>query len=189
LLRKESENGRDEKAKIIKPREEEAVMFVENYRLDTMIGGQAQTAIPYPRISDKDWQKWKAFLPVKSIPFSKKVLQTKSKSFLRAAYGIPFDASEEMYRASRHFEEIEVWGKREISKDPIAVGITGDAERYLICRWGMDKLIPFESIKNRSWLYHIENYAVSLLTSESFWLGSAGAAIFALFWLSLYLQP
>jgi hypothetical protein len=30
-------------------------MFVENYRLDTMIGGQAQT-IPYPKI-DEDWQK------------------------------------------------------------------------------------------------------------------------------------
>ena len=45
-------------------------MFVENYRLDTMIGGQAQTAIPYPKISDEDWQKWKAFLPVKSAPES-----------------------------------------------------------------------------------------------------------------------
>jgi hypothetical protein len=42
-------------------------MFVENYRLDAMIGGQAQTAIPYPKISDEDWQKWKAFLPVKSV--------------------------------------------------------------------------------------------------------------------------
>ena len=25
-------------------------MFVENYRLDTMIGGQVQTVIPYPKI-------------------------------------------------------------------------------------------------------------------------------------------
>jgi hypothetical protein len=31
-----------------------------------MIGGQTQTVIPYPKISDEDWQKWKAFLPVKS---------------------------------------------------------------------------------------------------------------------------
>jgi hypothetical protein len=29
-------------------------MFVENYRLDTMIGGQAQTAIPYPKISEAE---------------------------------------------------------------------------------------------------------------------------------------
>ncbi|HEY6368363.1 MAG TPA: hypothetical protein VI585_26565, partial [Candidatus Binatia bacterium] len=57
-------------------------MFVENYRLDTMIGGQAQTVIPYPRISDKDWSKWKAFLSVKSALLSKKVLlTTRSPSF------------------------------------------------------------------------------------------------------------
>ena len=56
-------------------------MFVENYRLDAMLGGQAQTAIPYPRISDEDWQKWKAFLPVKSVPFGKKVLLRKTKIF------------------------------------------------------------------------------------------------------------
>jgi hypothetical protein len=36
-------------------------MFVENYRLDTMIGGQAQTATPYPKISDEDWQDWRFF--------------------------------------------------------------------------------------------------------------------------------
>ena len=40
-------------------------MFTENYRIDTMIGGQAQSVIPYPRIYDQDWSKWKAFLPVK----------------------------------------------------------------------------------------------------------------------------
>jgi hypothetical protein len=164
-------------------------MFVENYRLDTMIGGQAQTVIPYPRISDKDWQKWKAFLPVKSVPFSKKVLLHKSKSFLRAAYGIPFNASDEMYRAAGHFEEIEVWGKREISKDPIAVGLTDDGERYLICRWGIDKLIPFERIKSRSWLYHIENLIVNVLSSEGFWLGTAAAAILSTASIALWLQP
>jgi hypothetical protein len=27
-------------------------------------------------------------------------------------------------------------------KDPIAVGITENGERHLICRWGLDKLIP-----------------------------------------------
>jgi hypothetical protein len=43
----------------------------------------------------------------------------------------------EMVRGASHFEEIEIWGKREIRKDPIAVGIAGNGERYLICRWGM----------------------------------------------------
>ena len=36
-------------------------MFVENYRLDTMIGGQAQTAIPYPKISDGTGRSGKRF--------------------------------------------------------------------------------------------------------------------------------
>jgi hypothetical protein len=49
-------------------------MFVENYRLDTLVGGQAQTGIPYAKISDDDWPKWKAFLPVKSEVICKKEL-------------------------------------------------------------------------------------------------------------------
>ena len=111
-------------------------MFVENYRLDTMIGGQAQTAIPYPKISDEDWQKWKAFLPVKSVPFCKKGSLHKSKTFLQAAYGIPFNVSDEMIRGAGYFEEIEIWGKREIRKDPIAVGITQDRESVISCAVG-----------------------------------------------------
>ena len=147
-------------------------MFVENYRLDTMIGGQAQTAIPYPKISDEDWQKWKAFLPVKSAPFCKKVLLNKKQRFLEANY----------------FEEIEVWGKREISKDPIAVGITENGSRHLICRWGMDRLIPFERIKSRSWIYQIQNLGVTLVTSESFWLRFAVASLLAMGYITAFLN-
>jgi hypothetical protein len=117
-------------------------MFVENYRLDTLVGGQAQPVIPYAKISDDDWPKWKAFLPVKSEVISKKELFDRPKAFLHTAYGIPPDVCHEIVRGAPHFEEIEVWGKREIRKDPIAVGLTGNGERYLICRWGMDKLIP-----------------------------------------------
>jgi hypothetical protein len=155
-------------------------MFVENYRLDAMIGGQAQTAIPYPKISDEDWQKWKMFLPVKLEPFCKEVLLHKEKSFLHIAYDIPPDICQEMVQGARHFEEIEIWRKRKIRKDPIAVGITENGERYLICRWGMDKLIPFERIKSRSWLYQIQNFGVMLLTSEKFWLGGAAATLLAM---------
>ena len=164
-------------------------MFVENYRLDAMIGGQAQTtAIPYPKISDEDWQKWKAFLPVKSVSFCKKVLLDTRETFLQAAYGIPFDVYREMVRGSDYFEEIEVWGKREIYKDPIAVGLTGNGERYLICRWGMDKLIPFERIKSRSWLYHIQNFGVALVTSESFWLSFMVAILLAIGYIGAFLK-
>ena len=155
-------------------------MFVENYRLDTMIGGQAQNGIAYPKISDEDWQSWKAFLPVKSPLLCKKVLLHNTKNFLHTAYGIPPHVCHEIRRGANYFEEIEIWGKREIRKDPIAVGISENGDRYLICRWGMDKLIPFETIKNRSWLYHIQNFAVMLFTSEKFWLTGAAATLLAL---------
>jgi len=102
-------------------------MFVENYRLDTMIGGQAQSTIPYPKISDEDWPKWKAFLPVRSSQFCKELLLHKSKSFIQIAYGIPQDVCDELVRGANYFKEVEVWGKREIRKDPIAVGITESA--------------------------------------------------------------
>ena len=159
-------------------------MFVENYRLDTMIGGQAQTMIPYPKISDEDWVKWMAFLPVKAEVICKTELLGKPKALLHTAYGIPTDVCQEMTHGARHFDEIEVWGKRKISKDPIAVGLTGNGERYLICRWGMDKLIPFEKIKSRSWLYHIQNFAVTLLTPETFWLGGVAATLLAMAYIA-----
>jgi hypothetical protein len=155
-------------------------MFVENYRFDTMVGGQAQILIPYPKIPDQDWQKWKAFLPVKSALSHKKMLLHNSKNFLDTAYSIPPDVCHEIRRGANYFEEIEVWGKREIRKDPIAVGLTGAGERYLICRWGMDKLIPFEKIKSRSWLYHVQNFGVMLLTSEKFWIIGAAATLLAM---------
>jgi hypothetical protein len=155
-------------------------MFVENYRLDTMIGGQAQPVIPYPKISDEDWQTWKAFLPVKAVPFCKKELLHRKKTFLHNAYDIPPEICRKMLQGAGYFEEIEIWRKRQIRKDPIAVGITANGERYLICRWGMDKLIPFETIKSQSWLYHIENFGVLLLTSEKFWLSTAAATLLAM---------
>ena len=162
-------------------------MFVENYRLDTMIGGQAQTTtIPYPKISDEDWHAWKAFLPVKSVPFSKKVLLRETKTSLRTAYDIPSDVYYGMVRAAGYFEAIEVWRKREIQKDPIAVGIAENGDRHLICRWGMDKLIPFERIKSRSWLYHLQNFGVMLLTSEKFWLSGAAVTIFAIVYIATW---
>jgi hypothetical protein len=159
-------------------------MFVENYRLDTMIGGQAQSMIPYPKITDEDWVKWKAFLPVKAEVICKTELLGKPEAFLHHIYGIPTAVCQEMTKGARHFDEIEVWGKRSISKDPIAVGLTGNGERYLICRWGMDKLISFEKIKSRSWLYHIQNFTVTLLTSGTFWLCGAAAMFLAMSYMA-----
>jgi hypothetical protein len=163
-------------------------MFIENYRQDNMIGGQAQNSIPYPKISDEDWEAWKAFLPVKSAPFCKKVLVQQGKSLLRASYGIPFSVYHKILPAANYFEEIEVWGKREIWKDPIAVGITDSGDRHLICRWGMDKLIPFETIKSRSWMYQIENFGVNLVASGHFWFATVTGTLFAIGYLALWLN-
>src|SRR5215470_20136147 len=80
----------------------------------------------------------------------------------------------------------KVWGKQEIYKDPIAVGIARNGDRHLICRWGMDKLIPFESIKNRSWLYHMHNFGMNVLTSEMFWLTSAAVAVFGIALIAIW---
>jgi hypothetical protein len=93
-----------------------------------------------------------------------------------------------MVRGANYFEEIEVWGKREISKDPIAVGITENGSRHLICRWGMDRLISFERIKSRSWIYQIQNLGVTLVTSESFWLRFAVASLLAMGYITAFLN-
>jgi len=162
-------------------------MFVENYRLDTLIGGQAQAPIPYPKISDDDWQKWKMFLPIKSESFCKKVLLDTTEFFLLGAYGISPEVCLEMRRAAGHFAEIEIWGKREIYKDPIAVGITAHGSRYLICRWGPDKLIPFERIKRRCWVYHLQNFGLILLATKEFWLSTIGAALIGIIYFGVLL--
>ena len=95
-------------------------MFVENYRLDGMIGGQAQTTtIPYPKISHEDWHAWKAFLPVKSAPFSKKVLLRETKTSLLTAYDIPSDVYYGMVRAAGYFEEIEFGASVRSAKTPL----------------------------------------------------------------------
>jgi hypothetical protein len=69
------------------------------------------------------------------------------------------------------------------------VGITENGERHLICRWGKDKLIPFESIKSRSWLYHLQNFGLVLLASKEFWLSTVGAVGIGILYLGLLLHP
>ena len=69
-------------------------------------------------------------------------------------------------------------GKREIRKDPIAVGL---CKNGAICSVvGIDKLIPFEEIRKRSWLNHIQNFGVVILASERFWISTIAATIFAI---------
>ena len=75
-------------------------------------------------------------------------------------YGIPEQVATEIQRASKYYDKVEVWRKRVVDKDPIAVGYR-ENDRYLIARWGMEKLVPFETIKKSmplmlAWKYGIE---------------------------------
>jgi hypothetical protein len=124
-------------------------MFVENYRWkdaeSIMAGGDAMP-IPYPKLTVEDWQVWKTLLPVRSQNVDRIAAANLSPRSLYFSEGIPYAVTEEIQRASRYFDTVEVWRKREVNKDPIAVGLMGD-ERYLIARWGMEKLIPFATLK------------------------------------------
>jgi hypothetical protein len=81
-----------------------------------------------------------------------------SSRSLYFSQGIPCAVTEEIKGASQYFDRIEVWRKSEVDKDPIAVGVMG-GERYLIARWGMEKLIPFDTIKKRMPLVRGWKYA------------------------------
>ena len=136
-------------------------MFIENYRLeDPPLGGgtgHTNEAIPYPTISDEDWKVWTVFLPVRT-KIDEEFLTGVSP--LLYAQTLPPKVRDELKRANRFFDRVEVWGKREIEKDPIAVGYRGN-DRYLIARWGMEKLIPFEAIKKSMPLMVAYRYAIS----------------------------
>jgi hypothetical protein len=56
-----------------------------------------------------------------------------------------------------------------------------DGRRYLICRWGMDSLVPFETIKRRSGIYRAWNVLVSIANNEVF----VPAAAVLMFWGSI----
>jgi hypothetical protein len=124
-------------------------MFIENYRLEgTAIGGGTASVtgeIPYPRISDEDWKVWTTFLPVRTQISEHFLSDPNSRLYIQT---LPSDVRGELRKASGYFDKVEVWGNRKIDKDPIAVGYQGD-DRYLIARWGMAKLVPFDAMKQR----------------------------------------
>ena len=146
-------------------------MFVENYFLEnaeSIMGGGEATPIPYPKISAEDWRVWQLFLPVRAQSFDQKIALELKTHRLYRLHGLPEQVATEIQRGSRYFDRFEVWRKRE-DKDPIAVGYQGN-DRYLIARWGMEKLIPFEAIKKSmplmlAWKYGID--ALGLLTGLS----------------------
>jgi hypothetical protein len=152
-------------------------MFVENYRSENsesiMAGGDA-CPVPYPRLSQEDWRAWKYFLPVRWHEFDKMAAANADLNHLYL--GIPADAAGEIQRASQYFDSVEVWRKYDVAKDPIAVGVLGDS-RYLIARWGVERLIPFEAMKKSRLLAIAWKYALSGLCALA---SIAGVAILLL---------
>ena len=152
-------------------------MFVENYRQENaasiMAGGDARP-IPYPKLSQKDWRVWNTFLPFRSMNLDRVAALNVKEDSLHFAYGIPYAVTGEIQKASDYFDKIEVWRKHDVNKDPIAVGVFG-GERYLIARWGMERLIPFSTIKKALPLVLAWKYATSPLAMATlFGLGLLG---------------
>jgi hypothetical protein len=139
-------------------------MFIENYRredAESIMGGSQSGRIPYPKISQDDWRVWNVFLPVRSHKLDRiAALNLGASDLLSEA--IPARVAGEIRRATEHFDQVEIWRKRQIDKDPIAVGLLG-GERYLIARWGMEKLLPFETLKRAMPLVLAWKFATSPL--------------------------
>jgi hypothetical protein len=152
-------------------------MNVESYALRGALPVAADEAVSelYPKISEADWEVWKYFLPVRSHALDRagvvKLVQTFSPA---TSGGIPYSIAREMKRASERFDKIEVWRAHDVEKDPIAVGIES-GERYLIARWGMAKLIPFETLKEHRRLAILWKNAVS-------WGALAGTGLAIVAW-------
>jgi hypothetical protein len=139
-------------------------MFIENYRredAESIMGGSQSRRIPYPKISQDDWRVWSVFLPVRSHKLDRIAALNLSASDLLSE-AIPARVAGEIRRATEHFDQVEIWRKRQIDKDPIAVGLVG-GERYLIARWGMEKLLPFETLKRAMPLVLAWKFATSPL--------------------------
>jgi len=149
-------------------------MFVENYRREndeTIMAGGESAQLPYPRISEQDWHVWSTFLPVRSHDLDRAA----AANFIPTRFHdhIPAVVATEVQRASQYFDKVEIWRKEQLEKDPIAVGLLGQ-ERYLIARWGMEKLIPFDAIKKSVPMVLAWKYATSSL---GIMLGLAGTIV------------
>ncbi|HEY1267373.1 MAG TPA: hypothetical protein VGH16_08965 [Candidatus Binatia bacterium] len=137
------------------------------------------TAELYPKISAEEWEVWKYFLPVRSHALDRSAVHNLVHMFSPATSGgIPYTIAREIYRASERFDKIEVWRAHDVEKDPIAVGIDS-GERYMIARWGMAKLIPFEALKHRRHMAILWKNAVS-------WGALAGTALAIVAWGFLF---
>jgi hypothetical protein len=117
-------------------------MFIETYYDDraAVPGSTSEPMIPYPEMSGEKLTVWQEYLPIKRP--------------IRNLYSpfntIPDPAIEEIKKATRSFDRIEIWSR---AADPMAVGIIGEEKpRYFsIARWG-DAELTLAQVKRRLWI-------------------------------------
>ena len=117
-------------------------MFIETYYDDraAVPGGTSEPIIPYPELSGEKLTVWQEYLPIKRP--------------IRNLYSpfntIPDPAIEEIKKATRSFDRIEIWSR---AADPMAVGVIGEEKpRYFsIVRWG-DAELTLAQVKRRLWV-------------------------------------
>ena len=117
-------------------------MFIETYYDERVPvpGSTSEPFIPYPELSGKELAVWQKYLPIRSD----------MRNLFSPFNPIPNPAIEEMTKAIRSFDRIEIWSRAD---DPMVVGVIGEEKpRYFsIVRWG-DAKLTLAQVKKRLWV-------------------------------------
>jgi hypothetical protein len=131
-------------------------MFIETYYDERVPvpGNTSEPFIPYPELLGEELAVWQEYLPIRSD----------MRNLFSPFNPIPDPAIEEMKKAIRSFDRIEIWSR---AGDPMAVGVIREEKpRYFsIVRWG-DAKLTLAQVKRRlrveKWLLRL--FAPSGLT-------------------------
>jgi hypothetical protein len=131
-------------------------MFIETYYDERVPvpGSTSEPFIPYPELLGEELAVWQEYLPIRSD----------MRNLFSPFNPIPDPAIEEMKKAIRSFDRIEIWSR---AGDPMAVGVIREEKpRYFsIVRWG-DAKLTLAQVKRRlrveKWLLRL--FAPSGLT-------------------------
>jgi hypothetical protein len=114
-------------------------MFIETYYDERVPvpGSPNEPFIPYPELSGEELAVWQEYLPIRSD----------MRNLFSPFNPIPDPAIEEMKKAIRSFDRIEIWSRAD---DPMAVGVIREENpRYFsIVRWG-DAKLTLAQVKRR----------------------------------------
>ena len=129
-------------------------MFIETYYDErrSAFDGSGERVIPYPELVGEELAAWRQYLPIKHA---------------FGMYSLELDMPESVLsevrhvRATRLFDRIEVWARKD--PDPMAVGVIapgGATTRYYsIARWG-DAEITLDEVKRKLRLQEMVSRAI-----------------------------